>query len=335
MKYTRHFIFILILVFAGTSYSEEVAIKEPRWKQLSQAYGFVLSQQASLEVIEKKFPLLRKDVKDAWFAFNSTALGESLNGVEKELSMLLGHKWVEYKKEMTAQIDSLFETQELTQEQAIAFLKEVNLRAKGDMPESILAVLLSAHPRFSINPEQEILNGWKQTFRTKNHSKAKGTDFSISFPISWSKREGNRPNIIQVFQSGSGHGPAMCVLIAKNIPLPTGTELSKEDLENFFQPSELKEMLPAGSTFIDAEKITLEGSPAGILISDQIEKRLDLEVIMRMTQFVTIYDNTMIFIQFTVSRTPESTETLEGLQKQFLPTFKAVANTFVLNNRYE
>lgn len=331
MNWTRLCTLLVIFVIAGPAFSGEVSTKEPRWKQLSQAYGFVLGQQASLELIEKKYPDLAKDAKNAWFAFNSTALGESLKGVEEEIAIDLGDKWPEYKKEMTSQIDALLGRQELTRQQAVAFLQEVRQRAKGEMPESILATLLSAHPRFSKNPGLELSEGWVQTFRTKGHPKSKGVDFSVSFPASWSKREGNRPNIIQVFQSGAGHGPVMCNLMVKKI----GYKPTQEELKEFFQPSELKDMVPDGGTFIDAKAIVLEGAPAEMLVSNQTMQRLDLTLKMRMTQFVIIYDSSMIFIQFMVAKIPDSTDTLDDLQKQFLPTFKAIANTFVLNERYK
>ena len=335
MNWIRLFTLLVTLVLSGTAISEELSIKEPRWKQLSQAYGFVLGQQTSLELIEKKFPDLVKDVKIAWFAFNSTALGESMKGVEEELSMEFGDKWSEYKKEMTAQMDSLFEGQEFTRQQAVAFLQEVRQRAKGKMPESILAALLSAHPRFSKNPELELSTGWKQTFRTKDHPKAKGVDFSISFPASWSKREGYRPNIIQFFQSGAGHGPIMCNLMVMDIPLPAGYKPTEEELKEFFQPNELKDMVPDNGRFIDAKSIVLENAPAGMLVSDQTMQRLDLTLAMRMTQFITIQGKSMIFIQFMVTKIPDSKESLDQLQHKYLPTYKAIANTLVLNDKYK
>lgn len=192
---------------------------------------------------------------------------------------------------MTAQIDSLIGGKDLTRQQAIDFLKEVRKRAKGEMPKSILAALLSAHSRFAKNPGLELTAGWKQTFRTKGHPKAKGVDFSISFPVSWSKREGYRPNIIQFLQSGAGHGPIMCNLMVKDLPLPAGYKLTEGELKEFFQPNELKDMVPDNGTFIDANSIVLEGAPAGILVSDQTMQRIDLTLTMRMTQFITIQKN--------------------------------------------
>ncbi len=335
MKWIRLLSLLLSFALAGIAFSEEVSTKEPRWKQLSLAYGLELGQQASLELIEKRFPDLAQDVKAAWFAFNSTALGESARGVEEELSIVLGAKWSEYVNEMTTQMETLVGRQELTRQQAEAFLREVRQRAKGKVPESILVVLLSAHPQFSKNPALELLAGWKQTFRTKGHPKAKGADFSISFPASWSKREGYRPNIIQFFQSGAGHGPIMCNLMVKDIPLPAGYKPTQEELKEFFQPSELKDMVPDGGTFIDAKSIILEDTPAGMLVSDQTMQRLDLALTMRMTQFVTIQGSSMVFIQFMVAKVPDSNESLDDLQQKYLPTYRAIANTFVFNDKYK
>lgn len=96
-------IFLLIAISSAIA-QETVDSKEPRWKQLGQAYGFVLGQQSALELIEKTFPDLTTSVKEAWFAFNSTALGESIKGVEAELSKELGEKWPEYKTTVTTQM---------------------------------------------------------------------------------------------------------------------------------------------------------------------------------------------------------------------------------------
>ncbi len=286
-------------------------------------------------MIEKKFPDLAQDVKQAWFAFGSSALGESVKGVEAELSSELGDKWPEMKDKMSSQMQEMVAGQHLTREQATAFLGEVKLRGKGELPDSIRSALLSAHPRFSENPESELTEGWKQTFRTKGHPKAKGVDFSVSFPSSWSNREGNRPNIIQFFQSGAGHGPIMCNLMVKDIPLPAGYKPTSEELKEFFQPNQLKDMVPDGGTFIDAKSIVLEGAPAGMIVSDQTMQRLDLSLTMRMTQFVTIQGSSMIFIQFMVAKIPDSKESLDDLQEKYLPTYRAIANTFVFNDRYK
>lgn len=329
--YKKLLTLITVLFLTGNALSYDLSTKEPRWKQLSQAYGFVLGQQISLELIEKKIPDLAKDVRDARFAFNSSSLGECFNDVEQELAKTYASKWGKYKKEITNHLRNMLEGQNLTRQQSLSFLQEIHKRSKGEIPEIILATLLSAHPPFSSNPGLELSNGWKYTFRTKGHPKAKNVDFSISIPASWTKREGDRPNIIQVFHSGAGYGQIVCTLMVKNLMVPP----TKDELKVFFHENEFKKMIPDGSAFVDAKEMVLEGLPAGMLVCDQIQKRLDIETPTRATQFLIVHNSSMILIQFMLAKMQNSNSTLDELQKQYLPTFKAIANTFILNDMYK
>jgi len=306
---------------------------EPQWKQLNHAHGFLLAQQASLELIQRQFPDLARDVKEAWFAFNATALGESGSGVEDELARHLGEKWPEFQEQAAAHIHDNFTNQEITLQQATEFLAEVRRRAKGEMPEAIRSTLLAANPRYSRNPALELSEGWKRTFRSKDHPKAKGVDFSISTPASWNQREDNYPNVIQTFRSISGNGPVACSVMV-TLPFPDGYIPTKEEWNEFFQSDELKSMVPDAGQFLTAQEMVLDGAPAGMLVFDATLQRLDVEIPVRSTHFVTGHENSMISIQFTVSKRPDSEETLDQLQQKFLPAFKLIANTFILNSRY-
>ena len=183
MNWIRPFALFVIFAFAGTAFSEEMSTKESRWKQLSQAYGFVLGQQISLELIEQEFPNLAKDVRYAWFSFNSTALGESVKGVEEELSKMLGNWWSEYKKEMIAQMDMLIGEQDITRQQAVVFLQEVRQRSRGEMPESILATLLSAHSKFAKTPGWNCQPGGNKRFGQRITQRRKVLIFRFPFPL--------------------------------------------------------------------------------------------------------------------------------------------------------
>jgi hypothetical protein len=333
-----HLVALLLLSICFPAFiqaQENFDTKEPRWKQLGMAYGFVMGQQASLEKVELKFPSLAQELKNTRFMFNTSALGEGFKGVEDELARAFGAKWPEHKEQMVSQLNVALGKENLTLQKATEFLAEVRLRAKGEMPEVLRSVLLSAHPRYAKNPALEVVEGWKQTFRSKDHPKANGVDFSISIPLSWSKREGNRPSIMQVFRSGSGHGPIMCNLMVKKIPLPAGYTLTSQEIKDIFKPNELKDMVPEGGKYITAQELVLEGAPAAMLVCDMTEQRLDTTTTIRMTQFVTIHKNSMIFIQFNIFKLPGMEETLDQLQPQFLPTFKTIVNSLVLNDRYQ
>ena len=120
-----------------------------------------------------------------------------------------------------------------------------------------------------------------------------------------------------------------------NIPLSIGCKPTEDELKEFFQSNEIKDMVPDSGTFIDAKSIVLDGAPAGMLVSDQVMQQLDLTATMRVTQFITIQDRYMINIQFTVAKMPDSNESLDELQQKYLLTCMAIANTFVFNGKYK
>lgn len=327
MKSLVIFLATFFYLMSIQSHAESFDTKDPRWKQLSQAYGFALAQQDSLERIEKKFPDLARDVKEAWLAYYSSALGESSKTVEKELIKETGEKWPEINKQMKIQLNDLNTQQEITHPQAVEFLNEVRERSKGQLPKTLLKTLLSSNPRYLKNPASELAEGWKQTFRTKGHTEAKGLDCSISIPASWSQKEGNRPDMIQVFQSGAGHGPVITIMMVMSIPPP---KLSKKEQKDFFTTSELKGTIPEGGKFILSKNIVLDGAPGAMVVYDLSQQGLDTTTKSRVTQFVTIHnDDKIILLQFAVNKIPDNSSTLDQIQKLHLPTFKLVASSLV------
>lgn len=308
---------------------------DPKWKQLSQTYGFIFGQQYTLEQISNKFPDLTPKVKEACFAFNGCTLGECVKGLEDAMNQEYGIRWLELKKQMKLQLSDSLVKQDITKENAVLFLNEVKARAKGQLPDSIRSSLLSVHPRYTRNPELEIAEGWTQHFRTKEHPKAKEIDLSIQIPASWNSCEGNRPNVVQSFRSEAGHGPVICVLIIKKMELPAGYILSEEEVKDFFKISELKNLVPRGGRYVSCENIVLENMPAAIIIYDTTRQRVDEKMDVRFTQFITIYKGSIIFIQFTVTKMQNSHATIDELQKRYILAYKSIANTFVLNDKYK
>ncbi len=332
MKYLVIFLATFFSLMSIQSHAESFDTKDPRWKQLSQAYGFALAQQDSLERIERKFPDLAKDAKEAWLAYYSSALGESTKTVEKELIKETGEKWPEINKQMKIQLNYLNAQQEITHTQAVEFLNEVRERSKGQLPKTLLKTLLSSNPRYLKNPASELAEGWKQTFQSKGLADAKGVDCSISLPASWSRKDGNRPDMVQMFQSGAGHGPIISSLMVMSIPPP---KLSKKEQKDFFTPSELKSSIPDGGKFIMSKNIILDGAPGAMVVYDITQKGLETTTKSRVTHFVTIHnDNKMILLQFMAIKFSDNFSTLDQIQKLYLPTFKLIASSLVFNDRF-
>jgi hypothetical protein len=234
MKILRIALALLFLQCAALA-QDALSTKEPKWKQLSQAYGFILGQKFTIDRIAQEYPELSPEIKESWFVFSSCALGESEKSLEEVMEKEYGAQWPALKKEMESQLSESLGKQPITKTDAIAFLKEVKSRAKGQLPASLRSSLLSVHPRYSRNPSLEIAEGWTQNFRSKDHPKAKGIDFSIQMPTSWSASEGNRPNVVQNFKSEAGHGPLMSTIIVKNLGLPAGYVPTHDEIRGVSQ----------------------------------------------------------------------------------------------------
>jgi hypothetical protein len=323
------------LIFVLTSLIfTSLSAKEPKWKRLYQAYGFIAGQNMSITRVEEDFPDLRKGLQLARFEFNSSSIGEGAKALEDSLMKDAGKHWVDLKAKMHVELKAQAQLQSIDREDAEDFIQDLRKRSKGDIPESILRTLLSVNPRFVEQPALELWQGYIQTYRTKGHPKAKKLDLSISLPTSWESREGFRPNIVQVFQSDGGYGPIQCTILVNELPLPEGYTVTKDDLEEIFQAEELRDMVPEGGRFIRSSKLVIENQPAGLLVFDQEQERMDMKMESRSVQFVSAFGAKMFFIQFYISDAYNEGDTLDNLEEKYLPLFMAIANTTIINSKY-
>ncbi|RNC68373.1 MAG: hypothetical protein ED859_10630 [Desulfuromonadales bacterium] len=138
--------------------------------------------------------------------------------------------------------------------------------------------------------------------------------------------------MVQMFQSGAGHGPVITAMMVMSVPPP---KLSKKEQKDFFTPSELKSTIPEGGKFILSKNVVIDGAPGAMVIYDIYQQGLDTITKARATQFVTIRnDNKIIILSFIVYKYSNNFNTLDQLQKLYLTTFKLIASSLVFNDRY-
>lgn len=231
---------------------------------------------------------------------DASALGSGHRAAVTELKRLAGPRWKELDSALQASFATTLLAQRIDREQATAFFAE----------------------------------GWRQVYGTKGHPKAKGLDCSLSVPASWSRREGERPNIVQVFDSGSENGRAMCSILIKDLPVPEGESLTQDDAREILSVEGLKDLVPEGGRLVESRQMTLDGSPAGLVVMDRRMQRLDQEVVMRMASFVTIQGRAMVFVQCAVAVPPENEASLEAIYNTYEPVFRSIASSLVLNDKY-
>jgi hypothetical protein len=341
------FIVWLIIAFAQNAIAK--APKEPIYIDLSKTLGFIMGQRFSLNRIKTEYPTLSLQIKMAELEFNNT-FGVSEKNIEKELKDIFKDKYPEYIATMRKQLDATLKSQQITQDIAVQFLQEVKLRAAGEVPSPMLETLLIY--QFKERPATEFSRGFKNIYRTKGHNKSKGLDLQIEYPRSWSKREGNRPNVIQFFSSNNGRGPAGALIMTRDLVKEAQGELTRQETNalqtlegskelalDVFSESSLIEMANgmgmSNVRSINTKRIVIDRWPGAVLDFIGDAQRLDLNITMYSRMYIAMYKNYMIFLQCQVVKLPnETAEEFKTKISQFDPLFRLMANSLVIQNQY-
>lgn len=323
---------IFILTFNIPTFSQEVLYTDELFKQMIRAYGFCEGQSFTLKRIQKEFPELQNLAKIAEYEW-SGSLGDSCDFIDTKFVEVIGENWKLQKENLIRVLTNSLGNNPITKEEALAFIEVVKNRAKGETESPEIPTLLIFKTEFQENPIIEMSKGFIKKYRTENHPKAKGIDFQIKYPMSWQSEEGERPNIIQKFISK--RDGTIIMLLVKDIPTFNGRKINAKEKDLVFTEAYIKEFVPNGAIFVDFKPITLDSQKGAMLIYDQIAERLDLKLKTRSVNFITIYNNKMIFITGFLAIPNDSKDQLNQKYKKLEPLFKLIANSFVLQNQYK
>lgn len=337
MKLVFSYLILILIGFFGLpvfSQGADDAEFARVFSEMNRAYGFCEGQSFSLNRVQREFPELQNSVRIAQLDW-STVFGKSCETVEDRLRWLLADKWDGHREKIQNSLSENLAKTQITRNESNAFLEAVRKRTKGEIPSPILETLLIFNPDFQANPVAEMLQGFKRTFRTNNHTKAKGVDFQIEYPMSWRATEGIRPNIIQNIKSENGSGSSSIILMVKDIPLFNGHKLTDKERALMFTPNLIKNLVPSGTTFISAKQVVLDSKKGAMLIFEEIVERVDAKVRARNVQFITIYGDKLIMINCLTGVAGETLAKLNERSKKLEPLFKSVANSFVIQSQYK
>ena len=344
---------ILILLAVCSVYSPTAqATNSPLHVDLSTSLGFIFGQRLRLSFIEDEFPSLSLRANMARRKFD-LSFGVAEKNIKKALKSMYGDKY----DEIVSQIKNSAETTLLTlnpeqrsREFAEVFLGEVESRAEGKIPSPILETLL--HYQFEDNPADEYLQGFRVTYRTKDHPKSKRLDFQIEHPRSWFSREGKRPNVIQFFKSNNGKGLVYASIMTRDLVEEARGKLTDEEIKalkslkgseqlasEIFTEGSLREMANDMSMSnvrnIETNRIILDGWPGTVLSFVGNSQRVDVTFTMYNQIYMVIYKNYMILLHFHVMKLPETTDAdMETKIAKVLPLFHVIANSLVIQSQY-
>lgn len=324
----------LSLVICSSNTLAEIKLSNALAKDIGQAYGFYLGQDYLLNEIPKKYPSLSGLALIAEKKFSAT-FNSSIEGMDAMMSKHAKAEWTKIKSQITKQIVSSFNINQITESQARQFIELVSQRAKGNIESPVIETFLLFKSGYQEHPEREFLNGYKYKYKTNGSGKAKGVSFSIESPKTWIAKEGNRPNIVQKFVSENGRGLELFLVLIKEIPLQPGEKITEKDILEILNPKDIKDVLPDGSIYINSGKLTLENLP-GYWVSfkmsmSRVRNSVDMETIM----YTIFYKNKMIQMQGQVMTSINGKQSDSGGLKKFEKLFDLMANSLVLPDMYK
>jgi hypothetical protein len=322
-------LYILCALFVSGQSS--INIIKPLSERATDAYGYLVGQECYLQKIKTKYPDLQSKITLAQFSFDKT-FGKSKENLRNYFKKNLGEKeFNELEMKVLTGMRKSISNQTLNEEIALNFITEVENRAKGQIASPYLETILSF--QFLDKPEDEFLKGFTNKFKTKGHIKAKGTDWQINVPKSWKAEEGDRPNIIQKFTNENCKCRQSITLMVKEMSLPKGYKITKEELNDFFTEKEMKTSIPPGGKFIAFKKMTFDANIGGMLEIEQTVKRLDTTVKAREIIYMFIRDNKQYILSITMGSEKLDTDLTIEMQK-YLSLYKLIANSIVVNDQY-
>jgi len=183
--------FLLTLLFISSS--SAIELTKNLIMDMSKTYGYTIGQTYTVDFIKNKYPNLNNQIFIAKSEFDMSYL-DSIDNIDSILNSKAKDAWSNIKKDIKNKIPKNINLENFTETDARNFLKEVKLRAKGDIESPIIETLLMFNPTYQKYPRKELSDGFFKKYISDGNFKAKGVKFSIKVPKSYKSKEANRPN---------------------------------------------------------------------------------------------------------------------------------------------
>lgn len=330
----RLILLLLVLMVSPLNAYAEIKLSNPLAKDIGQAYGFYLGQNYSLSEISKKYPSLSGLALIAEKEFSAT-FKSSIDGMDALMAKYAKSEWNKIKAQLTTQIASSINIEQISETQARQFVEQVRERAKGNIESPVIETMLLFKSGYEKNPEREFLDGYKFKYSTNGAGKAKGVAFSIESPKTWVAKEGNRPNIVQKFVSENGRGLEFLLILIKEIPLQPGEKITEKDISEILNPKDIQDFIPDGGVYLNSGKLTLENLPGFWVHFKMDMARMRNTFGMETIMYTIFYKNKMIQIQGQVVSSINGEPAERGGLKKYEKLFDLMANSFVISSMYK
>lgn len=328
-KNNIYLLLILILNYSGNAQSNE-SIKRSKRISSSEAYGYLLGQEFTIQKIKSQLPQYELEIIAAELLMK-TSFGKSKENLTNYFKTNLDENKF---AELEAFINENFKKSALNfsycEQDAKNLIIEIKDRSLGKIPSPVLETLLSF--QYLDNPKDEFLAGYINFYSTKNHRKAKNTEWSIKVPKSWTANEGDGSNVIQKFINDCDSGNNIITMITQELPNEKlHKKLNSKDKvkiypTDFFIEKNIKNFVPNGAKFLSFKPMKIANCPGGLIIYETEQERLGFKFKMRAFQFILQKNNYLHFLLCTIG-TPTIEEDLNIKQKIYFPLYQLIANS--------
>lgn len=325
----RLLVVLLALAVLDPSVALALNINGTAVKGLSQAYGFVVGQEHTLDRVAKEHPELESAVHLARARF-SLAFPDIGTRLAAELRGAMGSEnFDQFARQATDTMRATLDRQPITSAAAAEFIREVEARARGDIESPVLEYLLAV--KYAANPGNELADGFHQRFDTDGTGRARGIRLSLRLPRSWIARDGERPHIVKKWTSEGGTGREIVMLDVRDAE---GYEPDKREIERFLRSGEVKEVVPEGAALIASGAFTVEGRPGYWADMRLRQERVGVALYQRMLMYQLFFRGRAIGVMCQTVGSPREAARVDESLSRLRPVCQQVVNSLVLHQAY-
>jgi hypothetical protein len=299
------------------------------WDATNHAYGFLLAQKITNQIVERNFPALAASSAEANNNFLSSPYGKSFDSIEKQIAAGNPANWLATKEQIYETVVEALEQKIKTESDAEDFIGFVNARSKGRIDPPIRNAILANNPDFHSDFSKEIDNGLFQEVDILQQFEDSGS-VSLLFPLSWEKQISDETGSIS-YKGMSGREIIDLKIFVKQINIPKGLDarsLSKE----FFSPASLETMAPPQERLLSTSSVDFNNRHWGKMVSEVSSSKLNPPVKMRLIKYFTLHKRFLITFRFMLIKTPISEDSLDSAQSRIEAGAEGVLSTIKFKN---
>lgn len=311
----RKIICTIFLLFIFTSHTQTSPIQE-KFKSAENVYIGYFVFENLLRCIETKYPDLSYETKK-----NNLWLNDNFGISKENAGFFIKQKGTTNLIEYEA--DSKFVDCDLID-------KNTALNTLKTFENEVSRMLIAENAlvfKYQGNEHLEFLDGFTQMFTSKEHKKAKNSNWSLKLPKSWKAKEAKNENVIKIYQNDFGLGNATILLSVSDIPKDFSKSIDIEKSFEYDVANYLKQMFGVSkATNVLIKQMNIAFLKGHLVVFDTEIEKLGFKIKLKQYNF-QFYDNDYLYTfmgNLDMTSDKVNTENFENL-------FYSIANSITVN----